>query len=153
MKNSDFPLKRLDDFALQRERETIDNPFMHTPFGMDTGGNFVSGWTMSYMRAGLFFRSAGKMLFQNDDMILITVPETETGIRPLAADMPFGWDGKINSNTAELAILWAFEITSGSEAERFMRENNPSVIFNYLDTDGPGEIRVQFNGEFWVIEG
>jgi hypothetical protein len=86
-------------------------------------------------------------------MILITVPATKSGLRPLASDMPFGWDGKINSNTAELAILWAFEITSGSEAERFMRENNPSVIFNYLDTDGPGEIRVQFNGEFWVIEG
>jgi hypothetical protein len=151
MKLSDFELKHLDDFAAQRERETVDNPFVHTPFGLNTDGNFVSGWTMSYMRAGLFFRSAGKMLFQNDDMILITVPETETGIRPLAADMPFGWDGKINSSTAELAVWWAFEITAGGEAEQFMRANHPVVIFSYMDSDGPGEITVQFNGEFWVI--
>ncbi len=153
MKHSDFKLKRLDTFAAQRELETRDNPFIHTPFGLSREGNFVSGWTMSYMRAGLFFRSGGKMLFQNDDMILITVPETETGIKPLATDMPFGWDGKINENTAELAVWWAYEITAVGEADQFMRTNHPSVIFSYVDSDGPGEITVQFNGEFWVITG
>lgn len=151
MKPSDFELKRLDDFAAQREREIGDNPFIHTPFGLSREGNFVSGWTMSYRRAGLFFQSGGKMLFQKDEMILITVPSTGTGIRPLATDMPFGWDGKINSNTAELAVWWAFEITSGNEADEFMAKNHPIVIFNYIDSDGPGEITVQFNGRFWVI--
>lgn len=153
MKPSDFELKRLDDFAAQRELETADNPFNHTPFGLKTEGNFVSGWKMSYMRAGLFFRSGGKLLFQNDDMIFITVPETETGIKPLAKDMPFGWDGKINSNTAELAVWWAFEITSDKEADEFMRTNHPEVDFSYIDSNGPGDMTVKFNGEFWIIAG
>ena len=151
MKLSDFELKRLDDFVRKRERETGDNPFIHSPFGLKKEGNIVSGWTMSYRLAGLYYHSGGRMLFQKDEMILITVPPTETGIKPLASDIPFGWDGKINGNTAELAVWWAFEITSGEEADEFMRTNHPSVIFSYIDSDGPGEIIVQFNGEFWVI--
>lgn len=151
MKLSGFELNRLNVFAAQREREAGDNPFIHSPFGLKEEGNIVSGWTMSYRRAGLFYHSAGRMLFQKDEMILITVPPTGTGIKPLAADMPFGWDGKINENTAELAVWWAFEITSGNESDEFMRTNHPLVIFSYIDSDGPGEITVQFNGEFWVI--
>ncbi len=153
MKESDFQLKRLDDFAAEKEREISDNPFVHSPFGLNREGNFISGWNMSYRMAGLYTRSFGRNLFSKDEMILITVPATETGVKPLARDMPFGWDGKINENTAELAIWWAFEIISGTEADEFLQNHHPSVIFNYSDSDGMGEITVKFNGRFWEITG
>lgn len=153
MKLSDFPLKKLDDFATAKELETKDNPFVRSPFGLSTEGNFISGWTMTYRRLGIITSSFGRNLFSKDNMILITVPPTETGIAPLATDMPFGWDGKINGNTAELAVWWAFELVSGSEAEEFMRKNHPVVVFSYFDSDGMGEMSVKFNGNFWEITG
>ncbi len=153
MRLTDFPLKKLDDFAAAKEHETKDNPFVRSPFGLSTEGNFISGWTMAYRRIGIISSSYGRNLFSKDDLILITVPQTETGIRPLANDMPFGWDGKINSNTAELAVWWAFELISGNEAEEFMQKNHPDVIFSYFDSDGMGEMSVKFNGSFWVITG
>lgn len=152
MKYSDFGLMRLDDFVAEKEKETRDNPFIRTPFGSFTGGNLVSGWEMSFRLIGMYTGSGGKNLFSRDDRILITVPRTETGIEPLAADMPFGWDGKINSSSAELAVWWAFELTGGDEAAEFMRKHHPRVTFSYIDSNGPGEITVGFNGECWVIK-
>jgi len=151
MKLSEFSLKRLDDFAAAMEKETARDPLFRTPFGLSREGNVSSGWNMCLRQASMFSSSGGRNLFSNDDLVLITVPVTETGIEPLATDMPFGWDGKINENTAELAVWWAFEIISGIEAYEFMQKNHPRVIFSYLDSNGPGEITVKFNGNYWEI--
>jgi hypothetical protein len=34
---------------------------------------------------------------------------------------------------------------------KFLKKNKPFVDFSYLDSNGPGEITVQFNGDFWII--
>ena len=153
MKFSDSTHKRLDDVVAEIEKETGNDPFVRTPFGSRKDGNMTGGWTMSLRRGAMLTAGPGRYLFSKDDMILVTVPATESGIEPLAANLPFGWDGKINENTAELAVWWAFEITSEKEAAEFMRQNHPEVIFGYFDNNGPGEITVKFNGKFWVITG
>ncbi len=153
MKISDFKLNRLNDYVIEKELEVKGNPFLRTPFGMSTEGNQVSAWRMIYSRIGVFTTTYGKNFFGKDDMILITVPVTDSGIHPLAQDQPFGWDGKINEFTADMAVCWAFELLSDSEAAEFMKIHKPSVNFSYLGSDGPGEISVKFNGEFWVITG
>lgn len=153
MKLSEFKLNRLDDFAAEKEREMKNDPFLSTPFGISRDGNWTSTWQMVFNRIGLFNRSAGKNIFGNDDMTLISVPATETGIHPLAEDQPFGWDGKINEYTAEIAVCRAFELLSDSETTEFLKDNKPVVVFSYLDSDGPGEISVKYNGKFWQISG
>ncbi len=153
MRLSGSASNRLDDVVAEIERETGGDPFVRTPFGTSKEGNMSGGWSMSLRRAALFTAGPGRYLFSKDDLILVTVPATGSGIEPLATNMPFGWDGKINESTAELAVWWAFEITSETEASEFMRQNRPEVIFSYFDADGPGEVTVAFNGEFWVIAG
>lgn len=151
MKESPFKLKRLDDFAAEMEREVKENPLRRSPFGMSRDGTVVGGWEMAIRRIGMFTSTGGVNIFSKSEMILITVPPTETGIAPTAADIPFGWTGKINEYTAEMAVLWAFELLCDSEADKFLKDNKPTVIFSYFDSDGPGEITVKYNGMFWEI--
>lgn len=153
MKVSEFKLNRLDDFVAEREKEVMDNPFLRTPFGMSREGNQISAWQMNYNRIGLFSISFGKNLFGKSDMILINVPATSTGIKPLANDLPFGWEGKINEYVAEMAVWWAFELLSDEEAAGFLQTHKPVVEFSYFDSDGPGEMTVKYNGKFWEITG
>jgi hypothetical protein len=153
MKITEFKLNRLNDYAAAKELEAKENPFINTPFGMSTEGSQVGTWEMVYKRIGLIRTSFGINFFGKDDMILITVPKTETGVQPLVNDQPFGWDGKINEDTAQMAVEWAFELLSKSETELFLKEHKPSVDFSYFDSEGPGEMTVKFNGEFWVIIG
>jgi len=153
MKLTEFKLNRLDDFAAEKEKEVKGDPFLRTPFGLSREGTRIGTWQMVFNRIGLFYRSAGKNIFGNDDMTLITVPATENGIHPSAEDQPFGWDGKINEYTAEMAVCWAFDLMSDSETSEFLKINRPVVVFSYLDSDGPGEISVKYNGRFWQIIG
>ena len=153
MKISEFNLNRLNDYVAKKEMEVKDNPFLRTPFGMSTEGTQVSTWEMVYKRIGIIRTSFGINFFGKDEMILITVPETQTGVHPLVKDQPFGWNGKINEYIAEEAVSWAFELLSDSETAQFLKDHKPSVDFSYFDSDGPGEISVKFNGEFWVITG
>ncbi len=153
MKVSEFKQNRLDDFAAEKEKEVKDNPFIRTPFGLSRDGNQISSWQMNYNRIGLFSISSGKNIFGKSDMILINVPSTYTGIDPLAKDLPFGWDGKINEYVAEMAVWWAFELLSDEEAVEFLNTHKPVVEFTYFDSNGPGEICVKYNGSFWEIIG
>lgn len=152
MKLTDFPLKKLDDFAAQMDSELIDNPFIRSPFGMSHEGECISAWEMSFRRIGLLRSSGGCNIFGSEEVVVITVPPTSTGIHPLSAETQYGWTGKINSFTAEMALWWAFEITSDREAAEFMKKNKPAVIFSYSDSNGLGEITVKYNGEMWIIE-
>jgi len=153
MKLSEFKLNRLDDFAAGKEKEAKGDLLLTTPFGVSREGNWGNTWQMIYNRIGMFYRSAGKNIFGNDDMTLITVPATETGIHPLADDQPFAWNGKINEYTAEMAVCRAFELMSDRDTSEFLKINKPVVVFSYLDCDGPGEISVKYNGNFWQITG
>lgn len=153
MKITDFNLNRLNDYVAMKELEAKDNPFLNTPFSMSREGNQVGTWEMVYKRIGLIRTSSGINFFGKDEMILITVPKTESGVKPLAEDQPFGWNGKINEYTAEIAVEWAFELLSDRETAKFLAEHKPTVEFSYFDSEGPGQITVKFNGEFWIITG
>jgi len=151
MKLSEFKLQRLDDFAAAMENEIKDNPFLRSPFGLGREGECVSTWEMSFRRIGLFRGTGGCNIFGKEEMIIITVHPTSSGIHPLADDGQYGWTGKINEYVAEMAVCWAFEIFSDNEIKDFLKTNKPSVSFIYSDSNGPGEITVKFNGEFWLI--
>jgi hypothetical protein len=153
MKISQFKFNRLDDFIEVKEKEVKDNPFLQVPFGLSRDGNQINAWQMNYNRIGIFSIYHGKKFFGKDDMILITVPVTETGLHPLAADQTFGWVGKINEYIAEMAVWWAFELQSDKEASEFMKAHKPVVEFSYFDSEGPGEMSVKYNGNFWQIIG
>ena len=152
MKLTDFPLKRLDDFAAQMDRELKEDPLRRSPFGMDTEGAEVGAWEMCFRRIGMFTSTGGRNIYSRSETIMITVPPTETGIHPTAADMPFGWTGKINSSSAEMAVTRAFELVSDKEISEFLRVNKPSVIFSYIDSDGPGEATVRYKEGFWILD-
>lgn len=68
MKLSEFKLNRLDEFAAEKEREVKSDSFLRTPFGISRDGNWTSTMQMVYNRIGIFYRSAGKNIFGNDDM-------------------------------------------------------------------------------------
>lgn len=153
MKLSEFRLNRLNDFVAEKEQETKNDPLTNTPFGLSTEGNHVGRWEMIFKRIGMIKTSFGINFYGNEEMILITVPKTETGVSPLVIEQPFGWNGKINEHTAEMAVCWAFELLSEEETAAFLRKHKPTVCFSYFDSSGPGEITVKFNGEVWVITG
>ncbi len=152
MKTGTFKLQRLDHFVAAKEVEAQDSPLTNTPFGLSREGSLVGPWEINYRRIEIYTSSAGKKLISNDELILITVPPTETGIEPLAKDQQFGWNGKINESLADQALWWAFEFLTEEEANLFMKTEHPIVIFNYIDSEGQNEITVKHNGEFWVIQ-
>jgi len=107
---------------------------------------------MSFRVAGLLRSFGGCNMFGSEELVLITVLPTGTGIYPLSPETQYGWTGKINEFVAEMAVWWAFEITSENEAAAFMKAEKPVVTFRYSDSNGPGEMTVKYNGEFWVID-
>lgn len=151
MKLTEFPLKRLDDFAAEMDREVLNNPLKHSPFSLHRSGECISTWEMTFRKIGLLRYSGGCNIFGDEEIVFITVPATETGIHPLVTGQPFGWTGKINEYVAEMAVEWAFELISSGESAEFMQVNRPSVIFSYSDSDGMGEVSVKYNGRYWVF--
>jgi hypothetical protein len=152
MKVTEFPLKRLDDFAAQTEAELKKNSLRRSPFGLSREGDCISAWELSFRMAGLLRLSRGCNIFGSEELVLITVLPTVTGIHPLASETRYGWTGKINEFVAEMAVWWAFEITSDREAAAFLKAEKPVVHFGYSDSSGPGEMTVKYNGVFWEIE-
>jgi len=152
MKQSEFKLQRLDDFAAAMENEIKDNPFLRSPFGLSRDGQCISTWEMSFRRLGLFRGTGGCNIFGKEEMVIITVLPA-SGIHPLTDEGQFGWTGKINEFVAEMAVGWAFEIIWDNELKEFMEKNRPEVSFTYSDSSGPGSITVKYNGMHWVING
>lgn len=151
MKLSEFKLQRLDEFAAAMENEIKDNPFLRSPFGLGRHGECVSTWEMSFRRIGLFRGTGGCNIFGKEEMIIITVHPTSSGIHPLADDGQFGWTGKINEFVAEMAAGWAFEIIWEKELIDFLEIHRPEVTFTYSDSNGPGSITAKYNGRHWLI--
>ncbi|HQP50492.1 MAG TPA: hypothetical protein PKX12_17340, partial [Spirochaetota bacterium] len=91
MKVTEFPLKRLDDFAAQMEREMQENPLRRSPFGLSRKGDCISPWEMSFRVAGLLRSFGGCNIFGSEELVLITVLPTGTGVHPLASETQYGW--------------------------------------------------------------
>jgi len=114
-------------------------------FGFSREGKYVDRCFLDFER--IDFRT-GESRWVN-----IFVPETESGIKPMdPGDQPYGWDGKINEYSAEMAVWWAFEIMTPDESRDFMTLHKPRVRFEYVQNFSTHEFTVKFNGEKWVVE-
>ncbi|MBN2159239.1 MAG: hypothetical protein JW807_07575 [Spirochaetes bacterium] len=139
---------RLNDFV--REMAALASRGSH--FGTDTGGRYIDPWEMNYRRVGFYANRFVTRDFGDDSCVRIFVPATETGVAPSEGEQPFGWSGKINEHSAELAVWWAFELFSEGEARAFMREQRPAVLFQYMEGGALHEVEARFNGEIWIVE-
>ena len=145
--------KRLNSYVREREELSKQNPFTGCPFGLETEGRWVNRWELNYRRIGFYVRAHRIGDFDAGSLVQMYVPRTESGVEPLNADeQPFGWDGKINENTADCAVWWAFELLTENEAGEFKRIHKPAVIFHYIDKGSPAELAVRFNGIEWIAE-
>ena len=108
---------------------------------------------MNYRRIGFYANTYMLREFGGDSFVQITVPATETGVSPSAQEpQPFGWSGKINEHTAEIAVWWAFELLDEGEARDFMRKHRPTVIFRFFGDGRFSELVTRFNGLSWIAE-
>ena len=145
--------KRLDDYVREREQDGGRGLVLESPFGFNREGSYVDSWHMNYQRIGYYANAYMVRDFGPESCIQIQVPPTETGLAPSSGEQqPFGWTGKINEYTAELAVWWALELLSDGEARRFMEEHRPRVMFRYFDEGGYCELETRFDGHVWMIE-
>jgi hypothetical protein len=113
-------------------------------FGMSRHGSYVGRRFLDFDR--IDFRT-GESRWVN-----IFVPGTESGLKPLKPDeQPYGWDGKINDYSAEIAVWWAFEITTELEAREFMAAHRPLVHFEYVRDFRTHSLDVKYNGTKWIV--
>jgi hypothetical protein len=144
--------KRLDDYVREMESQGR-NSAGGSRFGFSNEGHYVNSWEMNYRRIGYYAKSYVISDFGPESCIQISVPATETGIEPASLNQqPFGWTGKINDHSAELAIWWAFELLSDGEARQFMKDNKPVVLFRFYESGRFRELEVKFNGDIWMVE-
>ena len=152
MENGILIHRRLDDYAREMESQDLHSR-RQSRFGLGSEGQYVSSWEMNYRRIGFYAHAYVTRDFGSESCIQISVPATETGIEPASMNQqPFGWTGKINENSAELAVWWAFELISESEARQFIKDNKPVVLFRYYETGRFRELEVKFNGDVWMAE-
>jgi hypothetical protein len=144
---------RLDEFVMEMAASHAGNPFRASCFGLEREGSYIHPWQMNYQRIGYY--SNAYMLCESggDSFVRITVLSTETGIAPSPNEpQPFGWSGKINEYSAELAVWWSFDLADEGEARCFMRQHRPVVIFEYFDNGRYYRLETRFNGTFWFVE-
>lgn len=141
----------LDDLVRQREEAGTGNPYRYNPFGFSREGRLVNGFFkhLQFFSSGLF---PGKGGTDADPLVIIRVEPTETGLLPPDQDnMPYGWEGKINSFIAEMAVWWAFEILTEDEGREFLQKNHPVVHFTYNGGTHIEELTVKYNGISWIV--
>ncbi|MBN1533935.1 MAG: hypothetical protein JXA20_14795 [Spirochaetes bacterium] len=143
---------RLNEYVHMREREAGDLQYLHTPFGTEEGGNFINRWQMNFARIEIFTRYRGFHELSPGNIVQIRVPRTDSGIEPLAPEeQPFGWDGKINEDAADLAVWRAFDLLTEGEAAAFFRDHCPTVIFEYPDRGRGRRLTVRHDGSCWTV--
>jgi hypothetical protein len=142
--------RRLNDYVREMESRG-PHPMRQSQFGFSSEGQYVNSWEMNYRRIGYYAHAFATRDFGSESCIQISVPATETGIEPSSlTQQPFGWTGKINEHSAELAVWWAFELLSDGEARQFMKDNKPVVLFRFYDYGRYRELEVKFNGDAWI---
>lgn len=145
--------KKLDDFICGTSAGDGENSLLESRFGLSRDGSYINPWQMNYQRIGYLANSYIIRDFIGDSYVQITVPATETGVAPSAEEpQPFGWSGKINEYSAELAVWWAFELLDEGEARAFLKEHRPSVVFRFYENGRFCELVTRFDGEFWIAE-
>jgi hypothetical protein len=144
--------RRLDDYVREMESQWLHS-MRQSPFGLSSEGRYVNSWEMNYRRIGYYAHTFVTRDFGPESCIQVSVPATETGIEPVSLNQqPFGWTGKINEYSAELAIWWAFELLSDGEARQFMKDNKPVVLFRFYESGRYRELVVKFDGDAWMAE-
>ena len=143
---------RLNEFVRIKVSESRNKYNPNSPFGLESYGKIINNWHMVFNRIEFFVSNRGISDFNNGSIVHIYVPGTETGVEPLAEELrSFGWDGKINEFAAELAVWCAFELLTEKEAENFLMNHRPNVIFQFFEDNACRELNVKFNGENWII--
>jgi len=143
---------RLDDYVREMESRGR-NSARQTRFGLSSEGQYVDSWEMNIRRIGYCANTYVTRDFGSESCLQIAVPATETGIEPTTLNpQPFGWTGKINEHSAELAIWWAFDLLSDGEARQFMKDNKPVVLFRFYESGRYRELEVKFKGDVWMVE-
>ncbi len=132
------------DFIEFISREAEKSAPFESIFGFSKEGRYIERQFLDFER--IDFR-IGESKWVN-----IFVPDTESGVKPLSLqEQPYGWDGKINEYSAELAVWWAFEITTESESREFLRMHKPTVRFEYVSDFLNHDLTVKFNGKKWIV--
>ncbi len=142
----------LDDFIREKIERIALNPFLNSPFGYETDGQFLNKWLSNYERISFFTRSFGMSDFSSQSLIDVYVPATSTGIVPVnVEEQPYHWSGKINGAAAEAAVWHAFELFPGADAVNFMGMNSPVVVFKYIEKSRRHALTVQFADKAWRV--
>jgi len=144
--------RRLNDFIRDKMNESQYNPYRESVFGLETGGHYLNRWQVGHRMIGLYTMFYGAGTESPGTLIKIFVPDTPSGTVPLTADeQPYGWEGKINEHLAELSVWWAFELMSENEASVFLENENPYVIFEFVDDARLRTMTVQYKESAWYI--
>ncbi|HSV98401.1 MAG TPA: hypothetical protein VLM75_15890 [Spirochaetota bacterium] len=144
--------KRLNEYVLEKEEEARMIGLLRSPFGLSTTGNRMDGWQSLGQRYELFTRYQGYADFAPSNYIEIVVPATSSGARAHDEDrQPYYWDGSINEYVAEMAVWWAFNIITETEALQFLNSHKPVVLFFYMERRRRKETAVQYENGLWVV--
>ena len=144
---------KMNHYVMEKKEIYDRYPLVNNPFGMETDGDILSGWTQNYRRAYFFLKDKGISEFAEDNMIQIYVPATGSGIEPCNIhEQPYGWKGKINESVAERAVWWAFDLLTEDEANDFFRDEHPVVKFEYLGLKKISSLTVIYNGSTWIVQ-
>jgi hypothetical protein len=142
----------LNAYVQRKIEEHKDNPFQTSPFGFDVEGNYINNWMMNYQSIIFFTGYRGLSDFSSVVPVAIYVPSAGPVSTGLSVDgQPFGWDGKINEHTAELALWWAFDVLTAEEAREIMCELKPVVIFKYLEKGMYHTLTVRCEANQWLV--
>jgi len=133
-------VRSLDEYVIERCAEAGRS----SVFGLERDGEFRK-WLIDLERIDLLTASS--------KWVLVTVPTTETGIKPsFPSEHPYAWSGKINEYAAELSVWWAFELLTEDEAEDFLRKHRPLVIFEYAEFGKAEILTARYDGSGWTVD-
>jgi hypothetical protein len=143
--------KRLNAYVIEKMKGDSAFPGSSV-FDLSEEGSLVSTFYSSFERLSIILNPLAGSILDSGGKVRIYVPATETGIEPMSkSEQPFGWNGKINEHSAELAVWWAFEIMTETEASEFLRKNRPIVVFEYMENGGFFRLKVKYEISEWIV--
>ncbi len=144
---------RLDDLVRMKTAGQGSNPYRNNFFGFETEGSIIPVWQNNINRLAYCMNTFSLEGFGMGNTIQIMVPPTDTGLKtPHSNEQPYGWNGKINENTATMAIWWAFDILTDGESDEFCATHHPRVIFRFPDEGRPMTLVVQNIDGRWMVD-
>ncbi len=143
---------KLNNYVAMKIKEAEKHALSYSPFGFSTAGEIVHSFQTSILNIQQFTLQGRLHPHAEDQVIKIIVPRTITGISPeKETGQTFGWKGSINEYAAETAVWWAFDILTEDEGDRFLENERPSVIFQFIEMASFQELTVNYNGKYWDV--